>query len=311
MQKNRKILLTQRHYYEILDYIVLITTYGGSNMKTAILIDSGCDVSDELVQKYHMKVMPLHIIYPEKDYVDGVDIFPETIYQRFPKEIPSTSTPSPQDVKNMVEEIKAEGYTHVLAFSISSGLSGTYNTVSHVLGEEQDLTSFVLDTRSVSFGAGILALWAAMKLEEGMSYDELTEALPKKVKECKIFYYMDTLTYLRKGGRIGLVTSVVGSMLNLKPIISCNEEGVYYTVAKIRGSRQGLSRLLAEVKAFAGDGPCLTALLNGDGKEAAEELRPKLLAGIPQGTLIMEKAITASLAVHTGPGLVGIGALKL
>ena len=180
-----------------------------------------------------------------------------------------------------------------------------------MLGEEQDLTSFVLDTRSVSFGAGILALWAAMKLEEGMSYDELTEALPKKVKECKIFYYMDTLTYLRKGGRIGLVTSVVGSMLNLKPIISCNEEGVYYTVAKIRGSRQGLSRLLAEVKAFAGDGPCLTALLNGDGKEAAEELRPKLLAGIPQGTLIMEKAITASLAVHTGPGLVGIGALKL
>ena len=58
MQKNRKILLTQRHYYEILDYIVLITTYGGSNMKIAILIDSGCDVSDELVQKYHMKVMP-------------------------------------------------------------------------------------------------------------------------------------------------------------------------------------------------------------------------------------------------------------
>ena len=92
MQKNRKILLTQRHSYEILDYIVLITTYRGSNMKTAILIDSGCDVSDELVQKYHMKVMPLHIIYPEKDYVDGVDIFPETIYQRFPKEIPSTST---------------------------------------------------------------------------------------------------------------------------------------------------------------------------------------------------------------------------
>ena len=62
----------------------------------------------------------------------------------------------------MVEEMKAEGYTHVLAFSISSGLSGTYNTVSHVLGEEQELTSFVLDTRSVSFGAGILALWAAM-----------------------------------------------------------------------------------------------------------------------------------------------------
>lgn len=77
-------------------------------MRTAILIDSGCDVSQELVQRYHMKVMHLHIIYPERDYIDGVDILPETIYQRFPGEIPATSTPSPQDVKDMVEEIKAE-----------------------------------------------------------------------------------------------------------------------------------------------------------------------------------------------------------
>ena len=103
-------------------------------MRTAILIDSGCDVSQALVQRYHMKVMHLHIIYPERDYIDGVDILPETIYQRFPGEIPATSTPSPQDVKDMVEEIKAEGYTHVLAFCISSGLSGTYNTVGSVLG---------------------------------------------------------------------------------------------------------------------------------------------------------------------------------
>ena len=280
-------------------------------MKTAILIDSGCDVSEELVQRYHMKVMRLHVIYPEGDYIDDMDITAETVYRRFPREIPITSTPSPQEVQNMAEEIKSEGYTHVLAFCISSGLSGTYNTVSCILNQDKDLTSFVLDTRNISFGAGILAVWAAMELEKGKSFDGLTEILPVKVKDSKVFYYMDTLTYLRKGGRIGLVTSVVGSMLNLKPIISCNEEGVYYTVAKIRGSRQGLSRLLAEVKAFAGDGPCLTALLTGDGKEAAEELRPKLLAGIPQGTLIMEKAITASLAVHTGPGLVGIGALKL
>ena len=280
-------------------------------MKTAILIDSGCDVSHEIVQRFHMKVMPLHIIYPERDYIDGVDILPEAIYQRFPGEIPATSTPSPQDVKDMVEEIKAEGYTHVLAFCISSGLSGTYNTVASVLGDEKDLTSFVLDTRSISFGAGILAVWAGMQLEEGKSFEELKEILPEKVKDSKVFYYMDTLTYLRKGGRIGLVTSVVGSILNIKPIISCNDDGVYYTAAKIRGAKQGLSRLLAEAGSFAGGRPCLTALLNGQGQEAAHELKPRLIAGIPEGRLIMEKAITASLAVHTGPGLVGIGVLRL
>lgn len=280
-------------------------------MKTAILIDSGCDVSDELVQKYNMKVMHLHVIYPERDYIDGVDIDPETVYRRFPVDIPTTSTPGPQDVREMVDEIKAEGYTHVLAFSISSGLSGTYNTVCSVLGEEKELESFVLDTRSISFGAGILAVWAAMELEAGKSFEDLRETLPGKVKASKVFYYMDTLTYLQKGGRIGMVTSIVGSILNLKPIISCNEEGVYYTAAKIRGSKQALSRLLAEAKAFAGDGPCLLALLNGDGKEEADKMRPRLAEEIPNGTLLMEKAITASLAVHTGPGLVGIGVMKL
>ena len=280
-------------------------------MKTAILIDSGCDVSDELARTYHMKVMRLHIIYPEKDYIDGTDITAETVYQRFPREIPITSTPSPQDVREMLDEIKSEGYTHVLAFCISSGLSGTFNTVGCALEEDTDLTSFVLDTRSISFGAGILAVWAAMQLEEGRTFDELKEILPGKVKDSKVFYYMDTLTYLRKGGRIGLVTSVVGSMLNIKPIISCNGDGVYYTAAEIRGAKQGLTRLLEEAGKFAGNGPCLTALLNGQGQDAADALRPRLTTGIPNGTLIMEKAITASLAVHTGPGLVGIGVLRL
>ena len=280
-------------------------------MKTAILIDSGCDVSDELARTYHMKVMRLHIIYPEKDYIDGTDITAETVYQRFPREIPITSTPSPPDVREMLDEIKSEGYTHVLAFCISSGLSGTFNTVGCALEEDTDLTSFVLDTRSISFGAGILAVWAAMQLEEGRTFDELKEILPGKVKDSKVFYYMDTLTYLRKGGRIGLVTSVVGSMLNIKPIISCNGDGVYYTAAKIRGAKQGLTRLLEEAGKFAGNGPCLTALLNGQGQDAADALRPRLTTGIPNGTLIMEKAITASLAVHTGPGLVGIGVLRL
>lgn len=280
-------------------------------MKTAILTDSACDIPEELIEKYHIKVMALHIIYPEKDYSDGVEIFPGTIYSRFPGEIPKTSTPSPGEVKEMLSEIKAEGYTHVLAFSISSGLSGTYNTVRNVLEEEKELVSYILDTRSISIGAGIIAVWAAMELEKGRSFEDVAKELPEKVKDSRVFYYMDTLTYLQKGGRIGLVTSILGSFLNVKPIISCNEDGVYYTVAKIRGTRQGLSRLLHEAKAFAGDSPCLLSLMNGDGKEQAEQVRPRLLREIPRGNLMVEKDIAASLAVHTGPGLVGIGVLKL
>jgi len=282
----------------------------GKIEKTAILVDTGSDISDDLVRQYGMKRLSLHVLYPEKDYSDGVDISPQTIYERFPAEIPTTSTPGPQEVRDMLDSIKAEGYTHVLAVAISSGLSGTYNTICSVLKEETELVSYVLDSRSISFGAGVLAVWAAKKLAEGMSFDEVTALLPDKVKDSKIFYCMDTLTYLQKGGRIGLVTSIVGNILNLKPIISCNEDGVYYTAAKSRGSRQGLSKLLEEAKNFAGDGPVWFSLLNGDASAAAAGMLPRLQKALPNGTLILDKQITASMAVHTGPGLLGIGILK-
>lgn len=278
--------------------------------KTAILIDSGCDVTDDLIKRYNMKLLRLHVIYPEQDFLDDADISPQTIYSRFPGDIPTTSTPSPQEVSDMVDSIIAEGYTHVLAFAISSGLSGTYNTMAGVLHEKKELTSFVLDTRNISFGSGVLAVWAAKQLEEGMSFQELTRLLPEKAEDSAIFYYMDTLTYLQKGGRIGLVTSIVGNILNLKPIISCNQEGVYYTVAKIRGNKQGMVRLLDEVKKFAGDGPVWYSLLNGNAAASAEAMQPRLEDAFPHGELILKKQIAPSLAVHTGPGLVGIGILK-
>lgn len=279
--------------------------------KIALLIDTGCDVSKQFIEKYDIKVLRLHVLYPEKDYSDDLDIEAEMVYDRFPAEIPTTSTPSPREVQDMVEEIKAEGYTHIIAFSISSALSGTYNTVCSVLKEETDIPSFVLDTKNISAGAGVFAIWAGSQIADGRTYKELTNLLPGKVSDSRLFYYMDTLTYLQKGGRIGLVTSIVGSILNLKPIITCNKEGIYHTIAKIRGSKQGLSKLLAEVKACAGDSSCWIILLNGDGKDAADKMRPLLMKEIPKGTLLMEKQITASMAVHTGPGLVGIGIFKL
>ena len=121
---------------------------------------------------------------------------------------------------------------------------------------------------------------------------------------------MDTLTYLQKGGRIGLVTSIVGNILNLKPIISCNCEGVYYTVAKIRGSKQGMTKLLAEAKDFAGDGPVWFSLLNGNAAAASNEMLKRITEALPEGKHLLSKQIAASLAVHTGPGLLGIGILK-
>lgn len=274
--------------------------------KVAILVDSGCDIPKEQIEEYGIKVMPLRVMYPEGDYRDGENIDPLMVYKRFPDEIPTTSTPTLQEVKDKFEEIKREGYEKVIAVCISSGLSGTYNTVRLAAEAEKDMECFVFDTKNISFGSGIFAVWAAEKLNEGKDFAWITETMQKKVYDAKIFYYMDTLKYLQKGGRIGLVTSTVGSLLKLKPIISCNQDGVYYTVAKIRGSKLAKKKLLGEVtKACEGNDVWLV-IGHGDASEEADKMEAMIDETVKKKRVVFKKQITASMAVHTGPGLVGV-----
>ena len=280
--------------------------------KTAVIIDSGCDLSNELIQKYDIKVLRLKVMYGNDVYNDGLDIDPLEIYKRFPKEIPTTSTPNLYEVKELLKSIRAEGYERAIAITISSGLSGTYNAVAAAFKEFKDMECFAFDSRNISIGSGLFALWAAKKAEEGMNFRDICNGLSDKVGDSKVFFYMDTLDYLRKGGRISPAVATVGKVLNLKPIISCNSEGTYYTEAKIRGANKGLTKLIEKVSAYVSDSRakgsrvCL-ALMNGNAPETALQLKPQLLAAIPSAEIIVEKQITATMAINTGPGLIGVG----
>ncbi len=276
--------------------------------KTAILVDSGCDVPQSFVQQYQIKVLPLRISYGTESHADSVELAAE-VYRRFPEQIPHTSTPVMQDFYTALEDLKEQGYENILGVFISSNLSSTCQTAKLVLDEHPEFNSFVLDTKNISIGAGLLAMWAAVQLEQGISFEEVCKKLPMKVADSKVFFYMDTLEYLRKGGRIGAVTSVVGSLFKIKPIISCNEEGIYYTVEKIRGARAGISKLIEHATTKAGGGSAWLALMNGAAAETAAQVKPKLQEAIQKGKIIVEGQIAASLAVHTGPGLLGIGVL--
>lgn len=112
-----------------------------------------------------------------------------------------------------------------LVICISSGLSGTYNMVRLVCQEYQGMETFVLDTRNISFGSGVFALLAAHWIAGGMDWQDLQIRLVQRLEDSKVFFCVDTLEYLRKGGRLGLVAAIVGTALKLKPIISCNEAG--------------------------------------------------------------------------------------
>lgn len=275
--------------------------------KIAILVDSGSDISRKLIEKLGIRVLPLKVIYGDKVYSDGVDIKPSTVYERFPDQIPTTSTPNFAEITEAAEALRDEGYDRILAVCISSGLSSTYQNICTALKEVQGVQVHAVDTKNISIGAGVLALYAATLIRKGLSFQEVCDKVEANVENSRIFYYMDTLDYLRAGGRIGRVTGVIGSLLNIKPIISCNRQGIYHTVAMIRGQKRGLKKLLDCVaEHYDAKREAFFAVMNGEAQETAKEVVAQLREHFPKGNIFMEKQINASLAVHTGPGLVGI-----
>lgn len=279
-----------------------------NSAKTAIMVDSGCDISQEFIEQYDIKVLRLKVLYGDRMYSDGLDIDPLEVYRRFPQEIPTTSTPNMYEVSELVNEIKSEGYEKIIGITISSGLSGTYNAVAMAFGEE-DIETFAFDTKNISIGAGLLAMWAAKKLSEGWTFEAVKHGLNDKINDSKVFFYMDTLDYLRKGGRISPAVAIVGKALNLKPIISCNEKGTYYTVSKIRGQHKGLEKLMDSLKDYIGDKKAYLAIMNGDGTRYLDIIRARIKEMFPQCEVVVDKQITATMAIHTGPGLIGVGVL--
>lgn len=283
-----------------------------NKQKIAILADSGTDVPPNYRKKYNIYWLPLLINYSDGQYLDGVDIQPHEMYDRLPTEIPKTSLPDRGMVTDLLDRIKADGYEKVLAVTISSGLSGTYNMVRLTAEEYEGLEISVLDTRNISIGSGLIAIRAAQMVnDEGMEWNELLVRIKHEVPKAKVFFCLDTLKYLQKGGRIGLVSAMLGMSLSLKPIISCNPDGVYYTAAKAIGRARSIQKVLDLAKDFAlQSAHSELAVMNGYAEEEGIVTRKRAEAFIVNGTVTVTGQIGAALGVHTGPGLIGIGVLQ-
>lgn len=278
--------------------------------KIAILIDSGTDVPPELVQKYHMFVAPLKIIFRDGEYADGIDLTAAELYQRLPLEIPKTSLPSAETVLQILDQIRSEGYNKVLTVTISSGLSGTNNMLKLLAANIKDLDMYVYDTKNIAIGSGFSAIQAAEYIAGGMDWQTLKLVLDAQTGKSKVFFCLDTLEYLQKGGRIGMVTAMLGTALNLKPVISCNPEGVYYTMAKVRGRQQSLKKIIDLAVKFAGKSTKYNLALIGSGQlglQDAASIRDEVLQKLPYRNLLIEGELGCCLGVHVGPGLVGVG----
>ena len=276
--------------------------------KIAILTDSGTNIPPEYAARENVFVVPLSIVYAKEQFQDNVDLFPEDVFRRFKKEIPKTGLPTGEALDRTFGDILAKGYEKLVIISISSNLSGTFNCLRLAAENYPQLKTLLIDTKNISLGAGFTVIRACTLLDEGLPFSELEEKLKECVKNAKIYFCLKTLEYLIKGGRLGLVSATIGTLLGIKPIISCNEEGIYYTVAKARNRKESLKRLLALATEYAGSERCLIAVMHTQAEEDAQFVLDAMQEALPNATVV-ESSLSAALTVHTGPGLIGVGVL--
>lgn len=276
--------------------------------KVALITDSSCDLPQEIILKYNIHVLPLHIIFQNGDFRDRVDITSEEFYERLNTEIPTTSMPAIGEAWELFEKLKSEGYTHVLAILISNGLSGTLSMIESLKNKVADLgiKLTIINSKALSLGLGFLVMHAGQLLKNNTPLQDIISKVEVLVKETKVFFVLKTLEYLRKGGRIGLVEGTIGDILDIKPIISINEEGIYYTVAKVRGRVRSLNRIIEVAKEAVGNRKVYLAVMHGDALDDAQYVMSKLKETQLDIEEIYIEQTTASMAVHTGPGLIGI-----
>ena len=217
-------------------------------MSIKIVIDSTADLIPEIKNK--VTVVPLTILFGEKEYHDGIDIDHKKFYEMLIESdvLPTMSQATPSAFIRVFEKAKEDG-DEVIVITLSSNLSGTYQSAT--IAAEDYGNVRIIDSCSVSIGAGILTELAVSLVEKGYSADDIVKTLEKEKKNITVIAMLDTLEYLKKGGRISSAAAFAGGLLALKPVLSL-KNGAIETLGKARGSKQGNNLLVKEIEAAGG-----------------------------------------------------------
>lgn len=274
-------------------------------MCVRIIVDSSTDVSEKYREK--IQFVPLTVRFGDKEYLDGVEISKHQFYEMLVESdvLPTTSQATPAAFAEYLESVASAGDSAVV-ITLSSKLSGTYQ--SAVLAAEDYPNIYVVDSLSVAIGTGVLAQYAVELAQQGMGAEEIAQELTQQREKVCVVALLDTLEYLKKGGRISKTVAFAGGMLNIKPVVTV-QDGAVALIGKARGSRNGNNLLVEKIREAGG----------------VDFERPVLLGYTGLSSALLEKYVDDSKALwadhvdkldgcllcsvigtHAGPGAVAV-----
>ncbi len=273
--------------------------------RIAVVTDSTGDLPRDLAQQYGIHVMPQTLIMGRRTWRDGVDIQPDAFYRllRSSPDFPSTSQATAGEFEVLFREA-AQGVAGIVAVLVSGSLSGTINSALVAAANMPDVRIEVVDSRSASMQQGFIALAAGRTAAAGGDLEAVAGAARALVGRVYVFFVVDTLEYLHRGGRIGAATRLVGTMLNLKPVLEL-AGGVVQPVAKIRTRRKALDKLYELVAERVAPGDRLhMAVLHAAAPEEGEAVADEMEARFHPVEMIRCEGGPV-IGAHVGPGTVG------
>ena len=278
-------------------------------MKTRIIVDSTADLMPEY--KSRVSVVPLTVHFGEQEYIDGVTIDHKTFYEKLIESdvLPSTSQATPDAFMKEFEKAKTAGEAAVV-ITLASKFSGTYQSAMIAAADYENI--YVVDSASAAMGSGILVELAFRLLDEGKSAEEIAAILEEEKKKIVIVALVDTLEYLKKGGRISKTVAFAGTVLNIKPVLSV-VDGEINMLGKARGSKMGNNLLVQEIDKAGGIDFSKPVLLGYSG--ISDALLQKYIEDsryIWEGNLkeVRYTTVGSVIGTHAGPGAVVVAFFK-
>jgi DegV family protein with EDD domain len=271
---------------------------------TAIVLDSTADFPEAPERFPNWRVVPLYVLFGDESYRDYVDLTPEEFYARLrtADDLPTTSQPTPGDFLTTYEELS--GYERVYSLHLSSALSGTYQSARTAAAELGDDKVRVVDSESASAAIAMLGLAIQRRLDKGTTDDEI-EALIRRFKEdAGLIFTVDTLEFLRRGGRIGRASAWAGQLLHVKPILTIKREVI--PLKRVRGNQKAMQEFVSEFTSTNEDTSTLkVGIAHADAPERAEQLKKMVHAERPHAEVEIVTTLGAVVGTHAGPGTVG------
>jgi len=274
-----------------------------------IVVDSTCDLAPEQLASMGVEMVPLKVLFGDETSLDWIGLRPEEFYRKLAASsvLPKTSQPSPAEFAETYQRLAESGCDSIVSIHLTAALSGTHQSAL-LAAKEASVPVHVIDTKRVSQAFGLIVSAAVEARDAGHDGETVAAMTSEVAAKTKLFFVLDTLDYLVKGGRAGKAQGLAASLLNIKPVLEMNSDGIIEPFKKVKGRAKAISELAAHVAEDAAThGPLRVALLHACDPDGVAELRAALEKTGAELDIVATGLVGSVIGTYAGPKAVGVG----